>query len=353
MLHRYVARLTGAGANMFTRKILLGAAFALTVAHASAADNCQLKQYASLDLIVDDNQVLVPVTLGGQPGGYSILDFDAVMSGVAQSAADALHLKHDFIKSDIHLDIDGKDIREQVSAPVQLGSIKGNVTLAMISGFARSDMRIVGVLGADLLGKFDVELDLAHSKLNLFSQEHCKGQVVYWTRTAAVAAVPMTLRNQSFAIPMQLDGKNIDAMFSAFGKPVIGSSVAHDKFGLDNTPAANGDLPVHKFHSLTVEGITITNPEFVAYDDNTRTCNGGMFLEHATKTAVRTYVPFNGAMVEARDTTAAKRCYGLPRHDDRPAGTQIFARLYRIQGTDALRHPCRRELENETLTTFA
>ncbi len=42
-------------------------------------------------------------------------------------------------------------------------------------------IHVVGVIGTDLLGKFDVDLDIAHKKLNLFSPDHCKGQVVYWT----------------------------------------------------------------------------------------------------------------------------------------------------------------------------
>ncbi len=73
------------GGTMFFKRFLLCAALAFMVSEARA-DDCQLKQYASLDLIVDDNQVLVPITLAGQPGGYFILDFDSVVSGLADTS---------------------------------------------------------------------------------------------------------------------------------------------------------------------------------------------------------------------------------------------------------------------------
>jgi hypothetical protein len=186
-----------------------------------------------------------------------------------------------------------------VYAPTQLGGVKGDIVMAVIPGFTRSDNRIVGVLGTDILGKFNVELDVAHGKLNLFSPDHCKGQVIYWTKTAAVAAVPMKTHSlETFVIPMQLDGKDIEAAFSADAKPVISSRVAHDTYGVDVTPDANGDLPMHKFKTLSVEGLTITNPEFAVYRDDTGGCNGGARMK-----AVPLRSDYNAEI---------ERCFGLP-----------------------------------------
>jgi len=283
---------------VFFKRILLCAVLALTAGQAHA-DDCQLKQYASLDLIADDNQILVPVTLAGQPGGYFILDFDAVTSGIAESASDALHLKRSFVKSNVRLNIDGTDIREQVFAPAQLGAIKGDVVMGVIPGFHRDDIRIVGVIGTDLLGKFDVDLDIAHKKLNLFSPDHCKGQVVYWTHTAAVAAVPLITKGlETFAIPMQLDGKDIQATFSASAKPLLNGRIARENYGIDITPDANGNLPTHRFKTISVDGLTITNPEFAIYKDDSGGCNGGY----------RTELPALGS----DNGTHLEQCFGLP-----------------------------------------
>ncbi len=49
-----------------------------------------------------------------------------------------------------------------------------------------------GILGADMLRNVDLDLDFAAGKLNLVSQDHCSGNVVYW-QAPAVAVVPMTL----------------------------------------------------------------------------------------------------------------------------------------------------------------
>lgn len=283
---------------MHCKRILLCAALALAAGQAHAED-CQLKQYASLDLIADDNRVLVPVTLGGQPGGYFELDFSAPVSGIADAASDALHLKRSFVKSNVHINIDGADVREQVFAPTQLGAVKGDIVMGVIPGFHRDDARIVGVLGTDLLGKFDVDLDIAHQKLNLFSPDHCKGQVVYWTHTAAVAAVPLVTKGlETFAIPMQLDGKDIEATFSASAKPLLNSRIAHDTYGIDTTPDADGIIPRHKFKTLAVDGLAITNPEFAIYKDDSGGCNGGY----------RTVPPALGS----NNGTHLEQCFGLP-----------------------------------------
>jgi predicted aspartyl protease len=49
-----------------------------------------------------------------------------------------------------------------------------------------------GLLGPDIMSNYDVDLDFADAKFSLFSQDHCPGKVVYWTKDAH-AAIPVTL----------------------------------------------------------------------------------------------------------------------------------------------------------------
>jgi hypothetical protein len=254
------------------KRFLLCAALALTAGQAHAED-CKLKQLASLDVIVKDNDVLLPVTVGGQSGGYFILSFPALVSGISDATSDSLHLKRSSISSQLIVNLDGKSIREHVSVPIQMGGASGDITMGVIPQYAPSDKRIIGVIGIDILGRFDVDLDLAHSKINLFSPDHCSGRVVYWTGSGAVA-VPMKFRNgQNFVIPMQLDGQDIDASLSTGGYPELSSRVAQDLFNIDEPIPDNGPKPRHRFKTLSVEGLTITNPEIAIYKDNSG-CNG-------------------------------------------------------------------------------
>lgn len=91
-----------------------------------------------------------------------------------------------------------------------------------------------GTLGPSLLANYDVEIDPAHQKLNLFSQEHCAGKVVYWTRSA-VAAVLIRLDDfLHIILPVTLDGQYFEATLdtgSSISQLVY--EIAEDKFGWD------------------------------------------------------------------------------------------------------------------------
>jgi hypothetical protein len=247
------------------------AAACLTLAMAATAaraDDCQLKLFASLDVVESDGGLIVPVTLHGQPGGYMTLDLDGIISGVSEDVAKKFDLHRQAISQDMTIYIDHQRIFEKGEINIQLGGSRGDSWVGIIPKYSTSDPRVVGVLALDVLNQFDLELDFAHHKLNLFSPDHCKGQVVYWTKTAPVAAVPMTLRDYfEFVIPMTLDDKNVNAELSTDDEAALNGQIAHDDFGLDNEKGK------HTFKMISVDGLGITNPALSIYKD-TSGCNG-------------------------------------------------------------------------------
>jgi hypothetical protein len=74
--------------------------------------------------------------------------------------------------------------------------------------------------------------------------------------------------------------------------------VAKDKFDLDVTPDANGDLPKHKFKTLSVDGLTINNPDFAMYQDDSGGCNGGARMKAVS--------------LRTEHDAEIERCFGLP-----------------------------------------
>jgi hypothetical protein len=280
-------------------------AFALA-ATSAGADDCQLKMFASLDVVESGGGLIVPVTLQGQPGGYMTLDLDGIATGVTEDVARKFDLRRDSIPQNVWINIDGQPIHQRAEINIQLGGSKGDANVAIIPKYPSTDPRVVGILAMDVLNQFDIELDLAHGKLNLFSPDHCKGQVVYWTKTAPVAAVPMTLRGRmEFVVPMQLDGKDVAAEISTYGAALNGH-VAHDTFGLDN---ANGE---HTFDMLAVDGLGITHPKLAIYKDESVGCNGA-----ARQKAV-------SLLSERNDANPFERCYG---HPDLQLGLQQLKHL--------------------------
>src|SRR5207244_2526566 len=69
-----------------------------------------------------------------------------------------------------------------------------------------------GIVGADMLANVDADFDFGAKKLNLISQNHCDGKVVYWA-APALAVIPFRFdRGGHVAFPLQLDEKRMNAI---------------------------------------------------------------------------------------------------------------------------------------------
>jgi hypothetical protein len=80
-----------------------------------------------------------------------------------------------------------KDCKLQRCASLDLVSlpIQGTRALMVMETATVSAAFPVGILGMDFLSRFDIEPDVTKGKFNLYSQDHCPGQVVYWSDTYA------------------------------------------------------------------------------------------------------------------------------------------------------------------------
>jgi len=140
-----------------------------------------------------------------------------------------------------------------------------------------------GVLAGDLLMLFDVEFDFAKGKLNLFSQNHCPGKVVYWTQSG-YAEIPFHFQNG----PMQAND-HIDFNMTLDGHELLseldtGSSwtwirhkTASQIFGLEDTspgmkrdPNSTDNAPafMKQFDLLQLGGVAVKNPEVYIFTDH-------------------------------------------------------------------------------------
>jgi hypothetical protein len=159
---------------------------------------------------------------------------------------------------------------------LQIGKAKGeNVEILVAPDREGSDPRIAGVLGLDVLSADDVELDLAHNKLRLFSPDHCPHGVVYWSTSLAVAEIPLSFQpTGALQIDVMLDGKNLHAALKPDAPSYMDMHVAHDVFGLySDSPGmtqvsvSSSDPEVtayrYKFKSLTLSGMSVTDPNIL------------------------------------------------------------------------------------------
>jgi len=189
--------------------------FPSTSLGAAEAKNCQLKRYASLELLEPlGSHLLVPVTIKGTRA-YMVLDLASPYSSVMESTASRFALQTQSIPNRVEVLVGGKQLQRLATVtPFSLGDLEFKsaeflVIPDKIFSGGTADAPVVGILGMNFLAQFDIELDVAHRKMNLFSQDHCPGHTVYWSAKYDSAPIRLGTLGE-FYFPMELDGKKLE-----------------------------------------------------------------------------------------------------------------------------------------------
>lgn len=259
---------------------------------AMAADTCKpLRMVGSVNLDIDDGNVLANVTVNGKPAKLLLSTAGGVTSFTPAGAA-ALGLNPIGNARVVIINSKSKSSESYVVVDdLSVGGAHITHSQYMITPpSANTSADIAGVMGTDILSHFEVELDFAAGKMNLFLQDHCPGQVIYW-KHQAVSVVPLsefqpttndsrtgyagyTKRFEQMWVPVTLDGKELPALISTSGVSSMQTNTALSAFSVDaSSPGSSplpGDLPGseifrHKFTQLVFDGVTVTNPDFLVY----------------------------------------------------------------------------------------
>jgi predicted aspartyl protease len=227
---------------------------------ASAAD-CALKLISTIPIQLADNdtRVLASVTINGTEKKF-LLDTGGAMTQISEAAAEDLKLPilHGDFKM---LDIDGNvSTRAAIVGRLGLGQLEDRNAKLPLTSF-RDGGSVSGLLAANYMGQYDIELDFAGGKMNWFSQDHCPGKVIHWP-ASAVAALPMLLANNHLILDVTLDGHPFRAIVDT-GASVTTLDMAEAKrvFGLTADDANKGFE--HIFQKLSFEGLEVGNPHVV------------------------------------------------------------------------------------------
>jgi len=246
--------------------VFLSALVWLSASMAQAAD-CSLNLVNTVPIKTanDGRRAVVPVTINGTQKQF-LLDTGGAMTQISAAAAEDLKLpKVDSGVKMLDLYGNASTSAAQVDTLV-LGHLRDRNTTLPIMTFKDNDL-YSGILAADYMGRFDIELNFAGGKMNYFSPDHCEGEVVYWP-AAAIAAVPMRFVDHHLILDVTLDGHNFKAMIDT-GAPVTTLTMAQAKrvFGIT---AKDADKPFeHVFEKLSFEGLAVSNPHVVIIADKT------------------------------------------------------------------------------------
>jgi hypothetical protein len=278
--------------------LILQAVLTLSSATAwAAADSqgCKLSQLASVDLAESANgHLLVPASLAGTEV-LMLLNTNTVRSTVIDAVAKRLGLKSEASSLRVHDSTTGSNSLAQL-VKIQAFAV-GNVRFSNLefmeypASALRSpnerdyaDGRVAGILGMDILSSTDVELDVAHLKMNLYSQNHCSDRVVYWSRTYDAIPIHSDPRG-SFFFPIELEGKKIESTLGTFQlTTTLATDVTKKVYGFDETSkdveleldASGRTVSQYRAMQLDAVGFKIVNAQITLGKPRGNSCRIGM-----------------------------------------------------------------------------
>jgi len=135
-----------------------------------------------------------------------------------------------------------------------------------------------GVLGADSLSSFDVDLDLPGHRMVLYERQTCPGALPAWTQPYARINAGRSMGGHLF-FPVQLDGRRTDAFVDTGSQFTVLSTRAALALGVSATVLARDRVAtvrgvaaeqlaahVHRFSQLQIGAETIRDPEIIVTD---------------------------------------------------------------------------------------
>ena len=256
---------------LVSSRYLLAAALLSVASESANAQTCSLKRVTSLEMTRSPGGgVTVPVTINGMQRAFLVSVGDT-FSRIVKDAAIAMDLRLEPLDSVQEYGASGLRMDHYVMASTfVVGGVP--VTHARLVASTRNaeSADVSGYLGNDFLKNFDVDLDFAVMKLNLFSPDHCAGKVVYWAGDYVELPFKVSFGNR-IQVSVTLDGHDLTAVLDPTSdRSYIDSSIAGRQYGIDDH--SPGVVPLigtseirqapfgYRFKSLSLSGISDTNP---------------------------------------------------------------------------------------------
>jgi len=247
-----------------------------------AEQDCRLQLAASLPMTLESSgHVAVMGTIGDRPvklvvdtGGVTMLR-ESVAKQLGLDYQPLKHWQNASIFGDIHMH------RSAVVRGFTLGGLRADgISFLLIPD---EDGKLSGlpdgILGENVLSLYDVDIDYAHAKMNLFLPHRCPGRAVYWTQNEdLIAKVPMEFGGDFIKMKVTVEGKQIRAILDTGATDTVMDLETYmpefglkpDSPGMQRIGAADDPHPryLYTFKTLSFEGVTVNNAkvQFVSQD---------------------------------------------------------------------------------------
>lgn len=259
------------------RQLFLFLVLLLGVASCAAPpESCALVPLASMPLEPRNNLLYVTAGIGGRPVRL-LVDTGAERTVLTQATVATLQLPRDPHHMTRSFGLGGSSANWDALIP---GLTLGD-TRFPVYHLAVGDFRIDhtggppadGLLGADVLLGFDLDIDEPGHELTIYRARHCPGARPPWRDEAATPITGVEARRDRMLVPITLDSVSGMAILDTGAQATtIGMPMAR-RLGLtgpllanDRVIMAHGAAPqplavhVHQFHLLTVGDLHIEHP---------------------------------------------------------------------------------------------
>jgi hypothetical protein len=237
--------------------------------------NCDLTMIAQMPLTVEDHLLVVPAFINGKPL-HLVVDSGAERTTISDAVADRLGLPHDARYINHYQGIGGGATSTDVTIDrLVLGGVHFPVTRIAVGTFklqTEHGLSADGLLGADILLAFDMDIDVPDGKLTLYLSRTCPNAKPPWDEPS-IEITGVRARKDRLLLPFELDNVPGMAILDTGAQGNVVSSDMARRMGLDAQTLAQ-DRPVrqrgvgpsetisylHQFSLLRIGPVAQENP---------------------------------------------------------------------------------------------
>ena len=206
---------------------------------APAALACRVERRAEVPAVLADGFPLVPATIGGRAVSF-VLDTGAQDLLLTPEAAARLALPRDPARRTLVLGTGGAAVAENALLPglslggpgpggVEMGP--RSVPVSPLPGLPDVDPPLAGLLGASLLARYDLDLDLPGGRVALHEVRDCPGGVRPFPAPYVMAPLFLTPQGEPF-VTVLVDGTPMEALVDTGSRGTVLTEAAAARAGL-------------------------------------------------------------------------------------------------------------------------
>jgi predicted aspartyl protease len=214
----------------------------------AAVATCQVERQASLPVTFDGFMPTVEVSINGHPVNIGV-DTGAQGTLLTPQIVDSLRLTRDTQRFTTAIGAAGRrlvsnaipdsfqfagvDYAGKSFSVIEIGQPQG--------GASRPGADMAGLIGADLLSRYDLDIDMPHRRLSLYRVRDCTKLAPPWD--GAFMTVPLSLAHAGRPMmPVEMNGVVLSALFDTGARGNTLSSVSGSRIGVTAGDGATARL---------------------------------------------------------------------------------------------------------------